>query len=43
MEKIPKTGKTFFNELIKQVPPESGDTMRRWIARVAIEAKKQKE
>jgi hypothetical protein len=43
LEKIPKTGKTFFNELIKQVPPESGDTMRRWIARVAIEAKKQKE
>lgn len=40
LEKIPKSGKTFFNKLIKKIPPEPEDTTRRWIARVAIEAKK---
>lgn len=40
LEKIPKGGKAFFNDLIKQVPPKPGDTTIRWITRVVIEAKK---
>ena len=40
LSKIPRGGKAFFNELVKQVPPKSGDTTLKWIVRVAVEAKK---
>jgi len=43
LEKIQKNGKIFFNEIIKKVPPEPEDTVRKWIARVAVEAKRRKK
>lgn len=39
LEKIPKSGRTFFNKLIKQVPPKPGDTIKKWLVRAAVEAK----
>jgi len=43
LEKIPKDGKTFFNKLIKQIPPKPEDTFKKWIVRVIHETKNQKK
>ena len=42
LSKMPKAGKNFFNELVKQVPPKQGDTVLKWLVRVAVEVKKTK-